>query len=298
VASYLFLLLTVVLGLRGLRWNRPRDWILLAAASLLLVTSKAQHSALGLWVALFFAVAARRWFAIAIAAVALLWLAKSTPPEYAARGCFSTIFATVLPHSRDVDRTLADLGLDSSYRPYIGMVAFSGGSPMGDPRFVDTFSRKVNYDSLATFFVTHPRDAYRTLRVSLDEAGRQRPPLGNFDISAGLPPFAESQAFALWSNFKRGLFEHRGSRYLTCFIATCLVIAALLVWRRNTLPHGAVPAGLMLIGMAGTELAISSLADAIEPARHHLLFYALFDLLVLGAVWLIADAARSTSRPS
>lgn len=301
VASYLFLLLSVVLALRVLRWNRAQDWTLLAAASLLLVTSKAQHAALGLWIAVFFALAARtvrtRWFALAITAVALLWLTKSTPAEYAARGCFSTIFATVLPHASDVDRTLADLGLDSSYRPYIGMLAFSSGSPMGDPRFVETFRRKVTYGTLAAFFATHPRDAYVALRMSLDEAGRQRPPLGNFDISAGLPPNAESQAFALWSNSKRALFEHRGSRYFTCFAATCVALAGPLVWRRNALPHGALPAGLILIGMACTELAISSLADALEPARHHLLFYALFDLLMLGVIWLIAGAPRSKSRP-
>src|SRR6202034_4123435 len=41
VAAYLFLLLTAVLALRTIRWRRRSDAILLVAASLMLVTSKA-----------------------------------------------------------------------------------------------------------------------------------------------------------------------------------------------------------------------------------------------------------------
>jgi hypothetical protein len=225
--------------------------------------------------------------------VALLWLAKSTPAEYAARGCFSTIFGHLLPHSEDFNRTLADLGLDQSYRPYIGMVSFSGGSPMGDPRFVEEFRRKINYRGLAWFLATHPRDAYVALRVSLDEAGRQRPALGNFDPSAGLAPYAESQAFDGWSNLKRVLFDRRGSRYFTCFVTLCGLVALGLFRQQRRLPDGAVAAGLILIGMACTELAVSSLADAMEVPRHHLLFYTFFDLLLLVGVWLAGIGHRS-----
>jgi heme A synthase len=197
-----------------------------------------------------------------------------------------------LPHSNNLDRTLADLSLDETYRPYIGMVSFSGESPMSDPRFVEAFRRKVNYGSLALFLLTHPRDAAVALRASLDEAGRQRPALGNFDRSAGIAPYAESQAFAGWSNLKRTLFDRRGSRFFNCFVAVAAVVALLLLWQRRSLPAGGVAAGLILIGMAATELAVSSLADAMEIPRHHLLFYALFDILVIAAVWLVLRRRR------
>jgi hypothetical protein len=306
VAAYLFLLLSVVLALRVLRWRRRADMMLLGVASLLLVTSKAQHSALGFWLAGFFCVLAyqvrlrnARWFAPVLVATAVLWLWKSTPGEYAARGCFSTIFSHVLPHSKDVDRTLADLGLDQTYRPYIGMVSFSGGSPMGDPRFVAAFSRKVTYRSLAMYLLTHPREAYVSLRVSLDEAGRQRPAMGNFDPSAGLPPYAESRAFAGWSGLKRTLFDRRGSRFLTCFGVTCAVVVIMLICQRRSIPAGGLAAGLFLVGMACTELAVSSLADAMEAPRHHLLFYALFDMLLLSVIWLAGRlcAGRTIDSP-
>jgi len=297
VAAYLFLLLSVVLALRVLRWGRSSDSIWLGVASLLLVTSKAQHAALGFWIAaLFWVLGPRklRWSGVAIAAVALLWLAKSTPEEYAARGCFSTIFGRILPHAEDAGRTLADLGLDETYRPYIGMVSFSGGSPMGDAHFVAEFRRKITYGRLAWFLLTHPRDAYVSLRVSLDEAGRQRPALGNFDPSAGLAPYAESQAFALWSGFKRALFDRRGSRYFILFVVLCGSVAAGLMGQRRRLPDGAAAAGLILIGMACTELAVASLADAMEVPRHHLLFYTFFDLLLLTGVWLAVNLPSDT----
>lgn len=301
VAAYLFLLLSVVLALRVLRWKRRGDMIVLGVASLFLVTSKAQHAALGLWLAGFFCVLAyqlrirtARWFALAVALTTVLWLWKSTPEEYKARGCFSTIFYHVLPHSKNVDGTLADLGLDQTYRQYIGMVSFSGGSPMADPLFVAAFRRKVTYGTLAMFFLTHPRDAYVSLRVSLDEAGRQRPSTGNFDASAGFAPYAESRAFAAWSNVKRALFDHRGSRFFTYFVGICAAVTVMLVWQRRSIPTGGLAAGLILVGMATTELAVASLADAMEVARHHLLFYALFDMLLITGIWLFGRFFENT----
>jgi hypothetical protein len=40
--------------------------------------------------------------------------------------------------------------------------------------------------------------------------------------------------------------------------------------------------------MASTELAVASLADAMDIPRHHLLFYALFDMLLMVGLWLAA----------
>jgi hypothetical protein len=303
VAAYLFLLLTAALALRVLRWNRRGDVVLLGAASLMLVTSKAQHAALGFWVAgLFWVLSYRtglrhaRWFAIALAAVALLWVAKSTPEEYAARGCFSTVFSRLLPHSSDVNRTLADLGLDESYRPYIGMVSYSAGSPMDDPRFVASFRRKVSHASLAMYLLTHPRDTYVALRAALDEAGKQRPALGNFDRSAGLPPYAKSQAFAGWSNLKRTLFDRRGSRWITCFVGLCAALAVLLIRQRDAPPTSGMAAGLMLVGMACTELAVSALADAEDAPRHLMLFSAFFDMMLAAVVGLAMQALSEDSK--
>jgi hypothetical protein len=291
VAAYLFALLAAILYLRTVRWRRTSDTVLLAIGCVLLTTSKAQHAALGLWAAVLLYWCGKRGarsaiFAACLAALAGSWIVKSTPPEYSLRGCFTMVFYQVLPHAKNVDRTLADLHLDDSYRRYIGMHSFSDGSPMDDPRFVEAFRRRISYARLACFFLTHPRDAYVALRHSLDGAGRQRPLLGNFDVNAGLPPFAESRSFALWSDLKRRLFEGRGSRFFFCLLGLAAALALILFLERGRIARGELWAGYALIGMTGTELAISSLADSLDIPRHHLLFYLHFDLLVIAAAYL------------
>jgi hypothetical protein len=292
VAAYLFLLLSVVLTLRVLLWWRRGDAILLVISGILLATSKAQHAPLGILLALMLLAMSRksgRWMAVAaggLACLSALWLWKSTPVSYSARGCFSVVFARILPHASDAGRTLRELGLDESYRPYIGMVSYSAGSPMDDGRFVEDFRRRVSYASLAWYFTTHPRDTYVALRTSLDEAGRHRPVLGNFDRSAGLPPYTESHAFAWWSDWKRMVFEHRGSRFLTCFAGLAVVAGLLLVLERRYLPPGAVLVGGGLVAASCTELVVSSLADAMDVPRHHLVFYATCDLLSVLVLYL------------
>lgn len=294
VAAYLFMLLAAVLYLRALRWHRRMDWVLLLISCLLLVTSKPQHAVLGFPLAMLFLsqkdegrITRAFWSAIGLglAGIALVCLRYAAPPNYQARGCFTVLFYQVLPNAKDPDRTLADVGLDSSYQKYIGKHAYVDGI-MEDPEFAKAFSQRVSYPRLARFFLTHPREAYAALDKSLSEAGRQRPDLGNFDSHSGMAPWAESQAFAWWSDWKRNLFFHRGTRYLLCFGLLVFMVIVLLAADRRTLPRGAVRGGMALIVMAIVELAASSFGDAIDIQRHHLLFYELSDLLLLTAIYL------------
>jgi len=308
VATYLFLLLAVVCYLRVLRWHRPKDLALFALFSVLLVTSKAQHATLGLWIALLAWLTRRSLLgerfrfrgmlaAVLLSALSVGWAGWSTPPDYAAKGCFTVVFYRILPGARNVDQTLADLGLDASWKSFIGMHCYSDGARMEDPAFVRVVRQKLSYGVLAQFFLTHPRDVYVALRKSLDEAGRQRPALGNFDASAGRPAFAESRAFALWSDAKHALFWQRGSRFLNCYVALAAATLILIWMQRENLPAGALAAGIALVGMASTELGIASLADAADIPRHHFIFYALADLLVLTLFFLVAGlGARCTGQ--
>jgi hypothetical protein len=300
VVAYLSLLLAVVLYLRGLRWRRRRDWILLVISCLLLVTSKPQHAVLGFPIALLLLLAERDgsrtkravWASIALglAGAAVVCLVYAAPPGYRARGCFTVLFYRVLPNAKDADRTLAEVGLDSSYRKYIGKHAYADFS-MEDPAFVDAFSEKVSYPRLARFFLTHPGDAYVALHKSLSEAGRHRPALGNFDSRSGMAAWAESREFARWSKWKRNLFFGRGTRFLLCFGLLVFAVAALLVAERHALPRGISLGVVALIAMAVVELGISSFGDAIDVPRHYLLFYELFDLLLLTSLYLAIRAA-------
>jgi hypothetical protein len=294
VAAYLCLLLTVIVFLRVLRWGRRRDQWLLLIPAVLLVTSKPPHAVLGLWLALLFLIEAgvlwskRR--AILLATIVVVASAAcfryAMPQDMVAQPFFSLVFYQLLPHAQNQDRMLADLGLDASYRQYIGKFAYSEGVYINDPRFTRAFLRRVSYATLARFYLTHPRVTWRTLVSAASEAGRHRPVLGNFDSGAGMKPFEQSHAFAYWSDWKRSLFFNRGARLVGWFAALAAAVLGLLLAQRRTLPRGALAAGAVLIAMAATEFAISSLADALDFPRHHLLFFVHCDLLLLAAGWL------------
>jgi len=298
VAAYLGLLLAAVLYLRVSRWRRTGETICLAACAFLIIGSKPQHAVLGVWLALLCWVeravlcSGRRIVAAGVSATLLLasWatLRFTAPDGYAGRGCFNVIFWQILPHSRNVSEAIADLGLDDSYRVWIGRHAYSEGVPQEEEIFFAPFQRKVPYSRVAAFLLTHPRDAYLALRVSLNEAGRQRPIYGNFDPGSGAAPFAQSQAFATWSDFKARKFRGKGPRLVFSFLALAALGMGLLCAQRRTLPPGTFTAGICLIGMTFTELLVSSLADAVDVPRHHWIFFAQTDMLLLMSFWLAA----------
>jgi hypothetical protein len=298
VSAFVFLLLSVVLYMRILRRRRDLEVVLLVVSSVLLAASKPQHALLGLPIAVLFVVhrnilwPKRPGYTVACTAaigmVTVLTLAFGSPAQYQAAAVFDEVFYQILPHAKDVDRSLADLRLDSLEKRNIGKHAYSEGVTIGDPAAAADFTRRVSYSRLASFFLTHPRDAYVALHTSLSEAGGQRPGLGNFDSHSGMKPRQESQSFALWSRCKAALFAHRGTRYLLCFLLLTLACVGLAMERGRTLPDGAVGGVVVLSAMALTELAVSSLADALDSARHHLLFYAHSDVMILILLYLVA----------
>jgi hypothetical protein len=310
VAAWLFLSIAAMLYLRLLRWRRTRDVLWFTVSCAMVITSKAQHAVFGFWLtALVLVSGYALWpkqrmrvtaFAACVALLAAVWITKSAPVEYPSRGVFTMAFYQILPYSKNQDRTIRDLGLDDSYRRYVGMHSFSRGSPMWDAAFVEQFRRRISYGSLAWFYVTHPGDAYMAMRRSLNEAGIQRPYLGNFDVHTGYPRFQESHAFAFWSGVKRRAFDQKGPRFFFTFLGLAAAVAVLLAAQRRTLRRGAVTGGVVLIGMAFTALCVASLADAVDVPRHHLMFYVLFDMLLVLLVhlsvgaWLASNArARS-----
>src|SRR3990172_2830839 len=151
---------------------------------------------------------------------------------------------------------------------------------------------------------------------SLDRSGRYalaaRPWLGNFERSVGLPPFATSQACALWSTAKQKIVPHTAAGLGLWFAAA---LAALLVCylrqtqRQNRLLIEFLIA-LLLLAVAQFVL-VALYQGTIDPAKHMFLFNLLFDIgvataLVGAASWIetgdatgfrlpFADQARFTA---
>jgi hypothetical protein len=256
---------------------------------LLFVTSKPQHALLGIPLALFFfwrrssllpsrspvygAVAA-----VSLAASGLIALTLSTPPGYTSPALFNMIFWGLLPSAQDPRAELASLGLDESFLQYNGMYAYLSGSPMHSDSFAQEFSRKTSYSRLSIFYATHPRRALDMVKIGLKEAARQRPPvLGNFDRSAGYPPYFQSSAFSVWSMAKTRYFSARPWSYLLAFA----IATAIVTWR---MPAG----GLTLATMGLLALTIGSLADACDVTRHLFLFNVIWDVGFFAAICTLA----------
>jgi hypothetical protein len=299
--AYLFLLLTVVFYLRMLRWGRKLDAALLILSSFLLVSAKAQHALLGFWIALLFFAGAQRFYALrrgwwyaagtCLTAASFLMLWKAQPADYASNPLYNVVFEEILPHSKNVDRTLADLGLDDSYRFCIGMKAYLPNSGMDDPAFRRRFMQQLSFGSLAVFYVKRPAVAYQTMRDALSDAGRQHF-FGNFDMSTGYPPGTESRAFALWSGVKRHFFYQHGAVFLFAFLALAALFGLLLGLERNRLPQGTWLGGVCLLGASFMEMGTSTLCDSMDITRHSMIFFALFDMNVLACVYLIIHGVQ------
>jgi hypothetical protein len=305
-ATYLFLLLAVVFFLRAARWRHKSDAVLFVLCVVLMVLSKKQHALLGLWVAGLLAwLGVELWpgkgrrFALVAAVlivVAVVVGFNTVPRDYSALGYYSVIFIQILPNSDNVEGDLAALGLDDSYRKWIGTHAYGADAGMRDLEFQQSFMRRTSYGRVAWFFLTHPRAAYLALTTSVAEGGRQRAPFGNFDRSAGLPPYAESRSFAMWSDAKRRLFHGHGVRYLCSLALVSVFLCGISVARRKALPRVCVAGSFALAGMGGTALLIAALADAVEVARHYMIATAVFDLQLLCALALLLTGVRSRTK--
>jgi hypothetical protein len=296
-AAYVFLMLSVVLFLRAAAWRRKPDAIGLVICAALLLLSKSQHAILGVWIAPLFAFFGSglwpgngRLFAIVsttiVAAAALIGV-KLVPFDYAAHGYYSVIFWQVLPHSRDVKADLEALGLDESYAKFVGTHAYSAEAGFSDPEFAAAFMRRTSYSRLGWYFLTHPRDAYLALDRSLGEGGRQRPPMGNFDRTAGLPESSESHTFAFWSDAKRALFHGHGIRYGIGYALITGLACAIAIARRKTLSSVLVAGIVVIAGMGVTEVLVASLADAVDVTRHYFIAGAILDLELLIVLWIL-----------
>src|SRR5206468_4123618 len=169
-------------------------------------------------------------------------------------------------------RRFEGLGLDDSYARYVGTTGFTVGNLLGDEKSLGEFKRRTSYLRLGYFFLSHPPTFYRVFSFALGQAGRQRPNLGNFDSSAGRPPYAESRNLILWSRLKRSLFYWKGARYLSYSIAVMMFSSLVAATRASN--ECLAPVCLLAVA-ALMEIGIAGLGDAAETTRHCFLFNSL-----------------------
>ena len=302
-AAFLFLLLTSVLFVRVSL--RPSGLAALAflAASVLLVVSKTQHSLLAIPLAGLIAWRGPRLWpghgracALGGAAAVLAgaaFLFATTPRGYERPSLFSTIFYGILPRSPDPAGDLRILGLDESYRKYIGLRSYVQGAPVDDPEFQKNFDVRTSHAGLARLYLLRPGRAFGMLAGGMDNASLQRVfELGNFARESGEPERGNSHRFSVWSDLKRAVFGLHGMRYLlwTLALAAGLVVAV----RRDS---RFLPAALALAAAAAIEMLLGTLADPLEICRHLFVFNALLDVIFVSLVTVAVARVSSSGRP-
>jgi len=310
----------------------PAPLLLFGLAALLFITSKAQHGVWGPVPAGFAFLAGWRAsgkhtrIAGLLVGVALLaataWVLGSTPGWYRAQARFNLIFFKIAKNSPSPARDLADLGLGPQDERYIGLHSYVQGGPMQNPAWVDSFRVKSTYGQVMKFYLRRPSRALAILRADLDDQAWQRRALdlSNFQRQSGRPEGAWTTSLGSWSALRSWV-----SRVWPAHIVLWLILApAAALWgvaARGWQAKTPAPQDQFAIrdasrwrrALAWTMLAVSlaalgefgfaSLSDAIETARHLLMFHVFSDIaiflgLVLAASVLEAACPVSFRKPA
>ncbi len=268
-----------------LRYERSQNlgWLgLFTAAVLLAILAKAQHLPLALPLATLAASKLRpaRLLSAVLILAGCFYGFRQIQEEYTPITIFNVAFYAILPLSDDKPKHLAELGFDESYTKWIGTHAYDRGSRVGEPEFYQELLRRSSQSKIAYFLATHPTITYAILLNRLNEAAFVRPlNFGNYDRSAGRPPLAQSNAFALASSAKSWLFLGR----------PLLLLAYALILGAIALRH---PPSIALAATTLLAFAVGAFGDSLDVTRHLTLFNLLLDLLLLTVFYAALQRTR------
>ena len=259
-------------------------------AAVFFVSSKAQH-ALAAWIPAVFLVwvgwkeRSRVWsFAAAlVVSIGVLEIA-STPTWVKGMTAFDVVFHQIAIDRRTGVSDLRDLGLDSTYDPYLRMYAYEANSPALSQSWSQQFSRLVPYRTIAWFYIRHPVRTLEIMHKNIRENAIILRPIGNFCVGDGRPRRAITHRFAAWSDFKAGILRSWPDALIWWYAGFVLAAGMVLFKAKKIIRRDAAGVALGL-GMLGIqEFAVATLADAVETPRHLFLFQACTDLMICFAV--------------
>ena len=301
-ASYVFLCFTIpaLLGLILHETVTTRACLWALAATLLFETSKSQHTALALplipcfWLRFgrttFPRLPLRILSTVAIIAAAALMF-TTTPKWYQTVNSYNALFYQALPHSPDPVADLAQFGMEPAMARYVGKHAFLPDSFLNDARETERLGHFLSARNLTIYYLSHPRIAGLVFRNVLAEGSLQRVEmqigkrqyrLGNYEMSAGKPPEAQSHFFDFWTCLKTAAFGNRPLLY--GFYIVALVAGLWILALRRSARFVAIAA------MWTSMLAIAAVLvmfDGIDTGRHMFLFNAMLDMTVCGLLCFI-----------
>jgi len=323
-ATLVFLLLTVACA-HGL--CRQPGWPGLAGfvfCLVLFLTAKPQNVPSALFFApivwrtgkLRDAVAWRRACALAAALVVLVSLAYwrlTLKRALAETTLYISVFTEILRHSPAPEADLAELGLEPALAHFGGSTPFTPGVEHQSPELGGGFYERISFARIGAFYLRHPHRLWALLNRAAHYALLLRPgrgssvpprignfpiPLGNFERTAGRPPWSLSASFSWWSNPRPHLMPSTAGG-IALFFAFQL---AGVVWLwRGAKTHaerwGSELHGTLLAAAVAQFVLVAILQGTIDPVKNQFLCCVLFDVcLVTSVVWLAGLRRRTTSR--
>lgn len=254
-AALLGLLLMIVLAEESGVW--------FTAAALLFIFSKPQHGLFGVLPAALLWFRGARVLAGAVLAASLI-SPLTVPAAQKRQSLFNVVFFKIAKDTAD----LAELGIPADNAKYIGMNAYTPGSPGSDEAWLADFGQRTGYGAVAIFYLRHPlrtagilwqdlaREAFQIRPVNLRTVRRQD------EGRTGL-------RHTVWSDLRSWLFRVWPWHIVIWYAA--------VIWFAVK-GRSALALGLCALGIG--EFCLASLTDACETYRHLFIFHAVTDATI------------------
>jgi hypothetical protein len=293
-ASYVFCLLllgeSVAICEHGVSARGLVRWMIWAV---LLVLAKPINAPLGVLLGLFaLRLAWPSWiarFGAAAILSACLFSVVTAPKEMIDANTYNLVFLCVLPESRNPAADAVALGFEAGTEDLSRTGAWSPDGGYGALRERGFIGGKVTLLTVLRFYLARPSRLWRHIRANLRVAMSLRPDLGNFEPSAGYPPYTTSKTFSLWSSFHKAVLI-RIARPLFLFLPILLI--AVFAWRVRTgtsQMHAEFLALLVLCCL--TSFLTASFGDGWETVKHMFLFNLLLDACLLSVTAFVVGYA-------
>lgn len=127
------------------------------------------------------------------------------PNELSKLSTYHSMTRGVLMTADNPEQALEEFSINPQYAVLTGTSYYQAISPetMDSQEMAATFFSKVNPTGVVIYYLANPGQLYEMLNRSVDSSFNIRPAwLGNYEITQGYPPGAQTNFFTLWSYLK------------------------------------------------------------------------------------------------
>lgn len=295
--SYVFLLLTLGLGLEAVRQGGKR-WAVVCffVAALLLFGSKLQYALLAPLVFLFAIPLARAFGKRRIVAVGLgvtvlvsAVIYFIAPPQLGKDTLYNSVFYGILKDSDTVAEDVADLGLPTELAKLAGTHAYSDleGIDIKGETFGQQFFQKTGRGKVIAFYLTHPVRLIEKMELTADMAyDNTIGMMGNFQKGDAQVSHQLNTDFTSYNMVKAAVYPN-SFWFIVCFYLfyfIYLIAAAVRDTNRSTRLRRLLLLMILLLGVIQFPLPIIGNGEA-DIAKQLFLFNVTFDIAVFAALY-------------